>query len=226
MMTEAQFLPGDRTESVLEASRIVRAGGVVIIPTDTVYGLAASVYQPPAIDRIFALKRRPPDLRLPVLIATTVDLQLLVREIPRPAWQLIDRFWPGPLTLVLPARSGAPLGITRGGPTVAVRLPAGRTCLLLLQQVGEPLVGTSANISGRPAVTTAAGAADQLGGGVDAILAADGEIKEGVASTVVDASDRAVTVHRSGAISVDQIREALGVGVPVQARLTSEPNRG
>jgi len=216
-------LTAEQPGNILSAARLLRDGGIVVVPTDTVYGLAASVFREEAVDRVFQAKRRQPDARVPILLATAADLPLLATHVPAVAWQLIHRFWPGPLTLVLPARSSLPESITRGGGTVAVRVPAARSCLELLQALGEPIVGTSANISGRPAATTAAAAIEQLDGAVDAVLVDDGAVQAGVASTVVDLTGGAVTARRLGALGIEQIRQTLGPGMPVREQLTVHP---
>ena len=223
--SDMKVLTADQPSNIVATARILREGGIVVIPTDTVYGLAASVYQPAAIERIFLAKQRTPEARVPLLLGTAADLPLLVEEVPRVAWDLIGRFWPGPLTLVLPARRAVPEAVTRGGRTVAVRVPAGRSTLQLLQVLGEPVIGTSANISGRAPALTAREAVEQLDGRVDAILVDDGVIRAGVASTVVEVSEAHLTVRRVGAVSVDRLRQTVGPGVPVREELTDRPSR-
>jgi L-threonylcarbamoyladenylate synthase len=193
-----------------------------VVPTDTVYGLAATVYRPEAVRRIYAIKRREPERRVPVLIASAVDLELLVKEVPRIAWALIDRFWPGPLTLVLPASQQAPDVITQGRGTVAVRVPAARSLLGVLQILGEPIVGTSANVSGQPPALTASEAVAQLGEGPDLVLQDDDAVRAGVSSTVVDLNGGTPVIHRLGALDEDQIRQAVGGRVVVRS-LTDPP---
>jgi L-threonylcarbamoyladenylate synthase len=224
-MTDVAFQPppilpsGDR-ESIQTAARLLRDGEVVAIPTDTVYGLAASTLRPESVRRVFEIKGRPAAARVPVLFATAADLPLLVEEVPRVAWTLIDRFWPGPLTVVLPARPSVPSIITGGGRTVAVRVPAGRVCLELLQMLAEPVIGTSANISGRPPAKTAADVARELGNGPAAVLEDDAGIRTGIASTVVEIVDGAPVVHRVGAVTLDQLRQAAGMRVHLRTELT------
>jgi len=219
-VTEPLIVSGERPENILAVARLLREGGIAVIPTDTVYGLAGVVFEPAAVDRIYAAKRRQPEARVPVLIATAADLSMLVKEVPAIAWALIDAFWPGPLTLVLPAKKTAPYAITRGGGTVAVRVPANRACLQLLQVLGQPVVGTSANLSGEPPATTAAGAVEQLGAAVDAVLV-DDTPPAGLASTVVEVSEGAPIIHRIGALSVEHIRQVLGVAIAVREHLTT-----
>jgi L-threonylcarbamoyladenylate synthase len=212
----APILPASDPANILAVAARIREGGVVAVPTDTVYGLAASIFKPEAIARIFAVKRRAPDTAVPVLIATAADLPLLVEHVPRPAWTLINRFWPGPLTLVLPARDTVPAAVTRGRETVAVRVPAGRSVLLLLETLGEPIIGTSANRHREPPATTAAAVAAELGTHIDAILADDRAVVTGSASTVAEVSESAIQLHREGVVSIEAIRQAMGPRFPVR----------
>jgi L-threonylcarbamoyladenylate synthase len=213
MLTGPRLLDGSRASDIVEAARIVRDGGLAIVPTDTLYGLAASVFRAEAIERVFAVKERTPTSSLPILLGTAADLPILVERVPRVAWKLIDAFWPGPLTLVLPAKSWIPRNLTSRAGTVGVRVPAGRTCLQLLQVLGEPITGTSANVSGRPPPSTADEALLQLGDRVDALLAHDVTVRLGGPSTVVELTSDGVVVHRPGVVSADQIRQAVGLPV-------------
>jgi L-threonylcarbamoyladenylate synthase len=225
-VTETLQIAANGPEGVAAAASILREGGLVAIPTDTLYGLAASVFRPAALDRVYEAKQRQPEARVPILIATAADLPLLASSVPRDAWRLIDRFWPGALTLVFPARRSLPIQVTRGGSTVAVRVPAARTALRLLESLGEPVVGTSANISGQPPATTAAEVLSQLGGRIDAVLEDDASVGGGLPSTIVDMSGEAPVIVRHGAIPGDAIREAMGMRVLVHDALTDAGSRG
>jgi L-threonylcarbamoyladenylate synthase len=206
--------------AIADAAGLLREGSVVAIPTDTLYGLAASVFRPEAVERVFTAKQRPAEARVPVLIATAADLPLLAAKVPRDAWKLIDRFWPGALTLAFTARRTLPQVLTRGGQTVAVRVPAARTTLRLLEALGEPVVGTSANLSGSPPAVTAEEVLAQLSGRIDAVLEDDAVVAGGPPSTVVDLSGEIPVIVRVGAVSADAIRDAIGSRVNVQQRLT------
>lgn len=219
----APVLDGTRPADILAAARIVREGGVVVVPTDTVYGLTASVLRPEAVERVFEIKRRPPTMRVPILLATAADLPILVSTIPRISWKLIEAFWPGALTLVMPARPSVSDAITRGGGSVAVRVPGARTALSLLESLGEPIVGTSANVSGQPAIVRGVEALDALPG-VDAVLVNDLDLV-GTASTVVDLTDTEPIIIRLGAIPADAIRAAVGTRVHVAEQLTGSHDR-
>jgi L-threonylcarbamoyladenylate synthase len=212
----APLLDSARPQDILAAARVLRNGGVAVVPTDTVYGLSASVLSPEAVERIFAIKRREAATAVPVLLATAADMLLVAREIPRVAWTLIDRFWPGPLTIVLPARPGLPRAVTGRGRTVGLRVPAGKSILTLLEAVGEPLVGTSANRHGSPPLLTATAALEELGRDVDVILA-DDTLGGGLPSTVVEVTEGEALLHREGAISPEQIRATLGLRVQIRS---------
>jgi L-threonylcarbamoyladenylate synthase len=220
-MSETKIYQASKPEDVLWVTRILREGGLAVIPTDTVYGLAASIFQPQAINRVYQIKRRQPDAAVPVLMATAADIPLVARAVPAVAWRLIDEFWPGPLTLVLAARQNLRPELTGGGTTIGVRVPGSRSCLRLLQALGEPVVGTSANISGDPPAMTAPEAHDRLGEQVDAILEDDASVTLGTSSTVLELTDREATVHRVGAISAEDLRRILGSSVRIHHRLTS-----
>jgi L-threonylcarbamoyladenylate synthase len=160
-----------------------------------------------------------------VLIATAADLPLVARDVPAAGWKLISKFWPGPLSLVLPAASSVPRQVTGGRGTVAVRVPNGHACLQVLEFLGEPVTGTSANTSGRPGALTAAEALDQLGATVDAILVDDSAMTHPKASTVVELKDGAMTIHRKGALSSDALRRAAGARMAAQTELITGRNR-
>lgn len=208
---QALVLPAGAAESIVRTASLLREGGVAVVPTDTVYGLAASVFRPSAIERVFAIKQRAPDAAVPVLLAGAADLPVLTDDVPREAWRLIRHFWPGALTLVFPARRSLSPLLTGGGSTVAVRVPAGRGILQLLETLGEPIVGTSANVHGEPPALSAADAAARLGSLVDVVLEDDGAVTAGQASTVVEIRDDEYIVHRAGAIDLDAIRRVAGM---------------
>lgn len=209
-MGPALVLDARDPEAILVAADLLRGRGVVAIPTDTVYGLAAMMFDADAVARTFEVKRRAPDAAVPVLLATASDLPLLTTGVPGPAWKLIERFWPGAVTLVLPARPSVPDVVTAGGDTVAVRVPAARSCLRLLELLGEPVIGTSANVSGQPPATTAAQVLESVGSEIDAVLADDASVWSGAPSTVVEVTGGRPVIHRVGAIGEDQIMQALG----------------
>lgn len=218
-------LDGSDPAAVVEAARLLRQGLVLVIPTDTGYGIAASLFHPSAVERVYDIKQRDAALRLPVLIPTAADLPLVASDVPPLAWRLIGKFWPGPLSLVLPARSSVPRSVTGGRGTVAIRVPNGRGCLQLLQFLAEPVTGTSANLSGQPGALTAADAVAQLGTTVDAVLADDAAVVHAKASTVAEFEDGTLTIHREGALSGDTLRAAVAPRLSVPTQLIASRNR-
>jgi tRNA threonylcarbamoyl adenosine modification protein (Sua5/YciO/YrdC/YwlC family) len=206
---EAQLLSGMR-----HARQAIGRGELVVLPTDTVYGVAANAFDARAVERLLAAKGRGRDQPPPVLVAGVSTLKALVAEVPEPVERLVAEFWPGGLTIVLPAQPSLSwdLGETRG--TVAVRMPAQTLTLELLEECG-PLAVSSANLTGRPAAVSIDEARDMLGDSVAAYLDA-GPSATGVASTIVDATslvggtDPLVRVLREGAIDRDRLRAVLG----------------
>jgi L-threonylcarbamoyladenylate synthase len=219
------LLDGTEASALVEAGRLLRQGAIVVLPTDTGYGIGASLFHPASVDRVFAIKQRDASLRLPVFLATAADLPLVTREVPPTAWKLIGQFWPGPLSLVLPAAASVPRQITVGRGTVAVRVPAGRACLQVLEFLGEPVTGTSANISGQPPAMSAADVVAQLGSAVDAVVVDDAAVTRPRASTVVELKDGTMTIHREGALSSDALRSALTGRMMAPTQLLAARNR-
>lgn len=210
---EAQLLAGMRN-----ARQAIGRGDLIVIPTDTVYGVAADAFSPPAVQRLLDAKGRGRNQPPPVLVGTKETLTALAEEVPEPVQRLVDAFWPGGLTIVLPAQPSLvwDLGETRG--TVAVRMPEGRVVLELLAETG-PLAVSSANLTGKAAAISALDAEKMLGDSV-AVYLDDGMSKNGVASTIIDATSlvrRAsdaepgvVRVLRDGVVTREQLREVLG----------------
>ena len=197
-----------------EAIRVLRGGGIVAIPTDTVYGLAADLASPGSIARLFAAKRRPVDQAV-VLLLADADQAGGLAEWPPAAEALAAAFWPGGLTLVLSQRpeTRLPGELTGGRPTVGLRLPDHPAPRALAAALG-PLPVTSANLSGRPEASDAGEIADQLGEAIDLILDG-GPARGGPASTVVDCSADAARILREGAIAADEIAGCLrAAGLP------------
>ncbi|MDR7420768.1 MAG: L-threonylcarbamoyladenylate synthase, partial [Armatimonadota bacterium] len=185
------------------------AGGLVAFPTETVYGLGADALNAGAVARIFAAKGRPADNPIIVHVADEATLTGLVAAIPQTARQLIARCWPGPLTLVLPARPVVP-AVTRGGlPTVAVRMPAHPVALALIRAAATPVAAPSANRSGRPSPTAAHHVVADLGDAVDLVLDA-GPTPVGVESTVLDVTGAPPVLLRPGGVTLEALRAILG----------------
>ena len=188
---------------------ILKNGGVVAIPTDTLYGLAADVFNPAAVDRIFAIKGRPEGLALPVLMNGWEQVQRVAENLPSQAKDLADRFWPGALTLVVPKGPGLPDRLTAGGPTVAVRMPDHPAPIELIDGLGGPITGTSANISGSADRLNLAELTAELEGRVDYIVT-EGPEPKGTASTVIDITSGQPKLLREGAIPFEQVLQTWG----------------
>lgn len=200
-------------EALARAAEILRGGGLVALPTETVYGLGASALDAGAVARIFAAKERPSWDPVIVHIAGRPSanpmLESLVAEIPERARRLMTAFWPGPLTLLLPRSPAVPDAITAGRPLVGIRMPAHRVAFELIRLAGVPVAAPSANLFGHTSPTTAEHVLDQLEGRIDAVLDA-GPARHGVESTVIDPTGSPMIIHRPGAITAEQIRAAAG----------------
>ena len=183
---------------------LLRAGELVAFPTDTVYGVGALAWDAGAVAKLYAAKLRPADKAIPILLADPADVELVARDLPPAGRRLAERFWPGPLTLVVPKAERVPAEVSAGGDTVAVRVPDHTLARDLIRAAGAPLATTSANLSGGPNPVTAQDVAAQLSGRIAFILDG-GPCPGGVASTVVDLTGSHPTVLRPGPISLDEI---------------------
>lgn len=189
--------------------RLVLAGKVIAFPTDTVYGVGAHGFNETAIGQIYVAKDRPRDKAIPYLLANPADISLVARDVPSAARLLADKFWPGGLTLIVPAMAHVPKILTGHGDTVAVRVPNQSTTRALIDAVGAPLAATSANLSGGPDPASASEVLKQLAGRIPFIL--DGGPTPGnIPSTVVDVTTDPPTVNRIGVIGIEEIERALG----------------
>jgi L-threonylcarbamoyladenylate synthase len=196
-----------------QAAEILRGGGLVAFPTETVYGLGANALDPAAVVRIFAAKQRPAWDPVIVHIATGEHGQAmladLVSEIPEPALRLMAAFWPGPLTLLLPRSGAVPDAVTAGRRLAGIRMPAHPVALELIRRAGVPLAAPSANRFGHTSPTTASHVLDDLDGRIDAVLDA-GPTSHGVESTVLDPCQSPMIIYRPGAVTAVQIRDIAG----------------
>ena len=197
----------DREAAVTAAAGAVRRGDLVVIPTDTVYGIAADAFSHEAVQRLLDAKGRGRDMPPPVLVSAATTLDALAEGVPTWARTLVEAFWPGPLTLVCRQQASLvwDLGETRG--TVAVRMPDDEVALAVLERTG-PLAVSSANLTGRPAATSAADAEEMLGD-VVAVIVDGGTSPGGEASTIVDVTVPEGRVLRLGALSLDQLNAAI-----------------
>jgi L-threonylcarbamoyladenylate synthase len=200
-------------EAIARAAGILRTGGLVALPTETVYGLGANALDAEAVAHIFEAKQRPAWDPVIVHVAGPVEgnpmLAPLVTEIPAAAQKLMEAFWPGPLTLLLPRSKAVPDAVTAGRPLVGVRMPAHPVALRLIEEAGVPVAAPSANLFSHTSPTTAEHVLHDLDGRIDAILDA-GPAEHGVESTVIDPCQSPMVVYRPGAITVEQIRGVAG----------------
>ena len=196
------------TTSAEEAAEFIRRGRLVAFPTETVYGLGADVFDSDAVGRIFIAKQRPADNPLIAHVGSVDEIGSIASAIPRAAKVLIETFFPGPLTIVLPKSSEVPMIATAGLNTIGVRMPGHPLANKFLISCGRPVVAPSANLSGRPSPTTWEAVAEDLDGRIDCILQGE-ETDIGIESTVVDCTTEIPTLLRKGAIALEQLAESV-----------------
>ena len=192
--------------AIQQALGILNEGGLVAFPTDTVYGLGALAFDGSAVESIYVAKDRPIEKAIPVLIGDTQDLEKVGMDVPDIAYRLADRFWPGPLTVVIPKRPALPESVS-ATTTVGVRVPDHGVARALLRAAG-PMAVTSANISGQPSPSTAQEVFTQLGGRI-ALIVDGGSTPGGVPSTVLDCTGNDLKILREGPISLEAIKSKL-----------------
>lgn len=202
-------LVGATSSAIQEAATLIRAGRLVAFPTETVYGLGADALNPLAVAKIFEVKNRPRFDPLIVHIADASSIEQLCASDDERAQKLIDRFWPGPLTLVLPKSESVPEIVTAGLPTVALRMPAHPVALDLIRAAGTPVAAPSANPFGYLSPTTAEHVKEQLGEKVDMILDG-GPCQVGVESTIISLSEPVAVLLRPGGLPLEQIEQIIG----------------
>jgi len=198
-----------KDDQLMEAAEILRKGGIVAFPTETVYGLGANALETQASAKIYAAKGRPSDNPLIAHIASIDDLPKLAAKIPEAGRKLAEKYWPGPLTLVFPKKEIVPYGTTGGLDTVAVRMPSDPIATRLIRLAGVPVAAPSANTSGRPSPTRAEHVIEDLNGKIEMIIDG-GEVGIGVESTIVDVSGEIPTLLRPGAITMEMLKETVG----------------
>lgn len=196
-----------------EAADLLKEGGIVAFPTETVYGLGGSVFSPEAVAKIFEAKGRPADNPLIAHIYSLDQLEDLAEKIPLEARLLAEKFWPGPLTMVLKAKEGIPKIVTAGLDSIGIRMPADPVALAFLEEVDLPLAAPSANLSGRPSPTIGQHVLEDLAGKIEGILLSDQSLI-GIESTVIDLTKKPALILRPGAISLEEI--ALYINVKYQ----------
>lgn len=196
-------------ELIAQAAKIIKLGGLVAFPTETVYGLGANAFSADAAQKIYAAKGRPSDNPLIVHIADYDELYNIAEKVPAYARALMDAFWPGPMTLVFPKKACVPDATTGGLPTVAVRMPSHKTAAMLITLSGVPIAAPSANASGRPSTTTAEHVINDLDGKIEMIIDG-GPCDIGLESTIIDVTGDAPVLLRPGYITVEDICRVAG----------------
>jgi len=201
-------------EKIALAAQVLKNGGLVAFPTETVYGLGANGLDSRAVQRIFQVKGRPADNPLILHVASLEEAEKLVAFLPREAKILAEKFWPGPLTMVLPKKEHLPLEVTAGLKTVAIRVPSHPVALELIRQVGKPVAAPSANLSGKPSPTSAEHVVQDLAGKIDLLLDG-GRTKLGLESTVLDLTGEVPLLLRPGGVTLEELRQVLARVVSV-----------
>ncbi|HBW48124.1 TPA: threonylcarbamoyl-AMP synthase, partial [bacterium] len=196
------------TVGIKEAAEILRCGGLVAFPTETVYGLGANGLSETAVKLIFKAKNRPDNNPLILHVSSLEMASEVAYEIPVIGKKLLEKFWPGPLTLVVKKSDKVPVNVSAGGKTVALRMPDHPIALSLIKEAGFPIAAPSANISGKPSPIEAGDVLSDLDGKIDAVIDG-GKCRVGLESTVVDVTQNKVKILRHGAISLEQLAELL-----------------
>lgn len=203
----------DNSELMNEAGVIIKNGGLVAFPTETVYGLGANALDADAAKKIYEAKGRPSDNPLIAHIADKSQVYELARNVSEKAEKLMNRFWPGPLTLIFEKQDIVPMGVTGGLSTVAVRMPDNKVALELIQAAGVPIAAPSANSSGRPSPTLASHVYEDLQGKIDMIIDG-GQVNIGIESTILDMTGEVPMILRPGFITKQDIEQIIGeIGV-------------
>ena len=203
------LLPAEDPQTPALAADILRRGGLVAIPTETVYGLGADGLNPEAVDKIFAAKGRPGDNPLILHVTGPEQLPRFCHDIPDAAYLLAQRFWPGPFTMVLPANACVPRRTTGGLSTVAIRCPKTAVTREIIRLAGVPIAAPSANLSGKPSTTTARHVLDDHDGRIDAVVDG-GPCAVGVESTIVDLTEARPRLLRPGGVTPEELTQVLG----------------
>ena len=192
-----------------QAIASLKCGDVIVFPTETVYGLGADALNPAAVEKVFQLKGRNPDTPIPIIVADQAMLKDLVEEIPSIARKLMERFWPGPLTLVLPAVPGTPKQLLNRTGGIGVRISSQPIATQLARELRRPLTATSANPSGQPAASTIEQAQNYFAGEIEIFLDG-GKLPSKTGSSVVEVSDDRIKIIREGEISAAQLAVSIG----------------
>jgi L-threonylcarbamoyladenylate synthase len=205
---QTRVLPAGAPDAILTAAETLRRGGLVVFPTDTVYGVAADMRNPVALARLYEAKERPRHMAIPVLISGPEHMAQAARDVPATLARLAERFWPGGLTLILPRQEGLPDILTAGGDTIAVRMPDHAVAQAVIEAAGGALAVTSANRSGQPSPQTAQEAFEGLRGRVELVLDG-GACPVGEASSIIDLGSQPPRLLRRGPLDLALLREVL-----------------
>ena len=203
------YLPASDPNTCDVAANILREGGLVAIPTETVYGLGANGLDENAVAKIFIAKGRPQDNPLILHVADAIQMEDFAHDIPAEAYLLAEKFWPGPLTLILPAKDIVPRSTTGGLTTVGIRCPDNETTREIIRLAGVPVAAPSANTSGKPSTVTAQHVLHDHEGKIDAVVDG-GHSRVGVESTIVDLTEKPARLLRPGGITPEQLIAVLG----------------
>jgi L-threonylcarbamoyladenylate synthase len=210
-MRVIQILDENTSDALAAAAAVIRRGGLVAFPTETYYGLGAAYHDVAALKKLFTLKRRPEKKPVPLIAGSEKTLELVAQQLDNRAVSIVKQFWPGPLTLLLPAKAGLPGLLTAGTGNVAVRIPGKSFALELARALEFPVTATSANISGSPPADDAVGVTGYFGEGLDLIIDG-GRTPGGAPSTIVRLSGETVTLVRQGQTPFDAILAAMKAG--------------
>ena len=218
---ETVILDAKKSDNIKLCADIIKNGGVISFPTETVYGLGADALNEKAVDGIFSIKGRQKDNPLIIHIASLNEINPLIKEIPKTFKPLAEKFWPGPLTLIMKKSHIVPSNVTAGLDTVAIRIPEHPAALALIRAVGRPVAAPSANPSGRPSPTKASHVKSDINGKIQYILDG-GDCKLGLESTVLDISDDIPRILRPGYVTYDEIKELLNLSKVTNEQKTTE----
>ncbi|MCA9898155.1 MAG: threonylcarbamoyl-AMP synthase [Anaerolineales bacterium] len=198
-----KLLPASQPGAIMQAAAEARAGNLIVIPTDTLYGLACDAFNPEAVRLIYAAKQRPYSKPIPILLADSSDLPRVVRSVPPVAQAFINQYWPGPLTILLPKHPDLPEEITDNN-SVAIRIPDSEVGRAIIRATGGAMAVTSANLTGQEPAETAPDALQKLAGWVTAVVD-DGPSPHGAASTILDCTGHELKILREGPISAQSL---------------------
>ena len=207
--TASSKVPNEALENSSAAVRVLKGGGVIVFPTETLYGLGADALDEEAVEKIFQLKGRDPRNPIPVLMADHELLHTVVPQVPTTAPKLIDRYWPGPLTLVLPGQKNIPKPLCNPAGGVGVRISSQPIATLLVNELGRPLTATSANPSGKEPARTLQEAKTYFAGRVE-LFVDGGALTSKSGSTVVEVMEDSIKIIREGEINAYELRQVLG----------------